>query len=446
VVSSLTRTRLRLGAVFEPLFPLASPVRHRRWPVVGYCIALPVLTLFLLARQPGVAATRTMWAEDGLVFYAEALARPFFSTLVSSYNGYGQLFPHLAMGVVRLVPIADAALATALFGAVAVAGVALIVFHAARGLVPSVAGRVVLSAATVLLPLATIELLDNVVNVPWWLLFACFWVLLWRPVTLGGKIVALVVCFLTAASDPVAAVFLPVAAARTVALPRVAEQWATTGLVSGLVFQVYPIVWGTSLPSHSSSANLLPLLATQVWVQSLTGVQFARAVGSDASYVGVTLGFVVVVAVLALAWRQRDRGVRLLALAGVLTGTVLFLVETWFRGPTLYGTRYAAVPVLLLLSVLIASLSSPGVATRYRTAFVLVCCLVLAPGWVLGFRFANARAAGPQWGEQIEVAAHTCARSHVYAAVVPITPPPWTMRLACWALRPAARADPRSSP
>jgi hypothetical protein len=350
------------------------------------------------------------------------------------------------MGVVRTVPVADAALATALFGAVAVAGVALLVFHAARGLVPSVAGRVVLSAATVLLPLATVELLDNIVNVPWWLLFACFWVLLWRPVTVGGKIVAFVVCFLAAASDPIAAVFLPIAVARTLSLPKVSEQWATMGLVSGLVFQVYPIVWGTPFSTHSSSANLLPLLATQVWVQSLTGAQFARSVASDASYIGVTLGVVVVVAVFAVAVRQRDRGVQLLALAGVVTGTVLFLFETWYRA-AIYGSRYAAVPVLLLLSALIAVLGSPRFTPRYRNVFVLLCCLVLVPGWILGFRADNARAAGPQWGEQIQLAARTCARSHERAAVIAITPAPWTTQLACWALRPGAvRADPRSSP
>jgi hypothetical protein len=229
-------------------------------------------------------------------------------------------------------------------------------------------------------------------------------------------------------------------------LPRAAEQWATIGLLCGLVFQVYAIVWGTPYSSHSSSANLLPLLATQVWVQSLTGVQFARSVASDASYIGVTLGVVVVAAVLALALRQRDRGVQLLAVVSVLTGTLLFLFETWYRGPTLYGTRYAAVPVLLLLSALIASLSSPALGARYRNVLVVACCLVLAPGWVLGFRFDNARAAGPQWGQQIEVAARTCARSHAYAAVIPITPPPWTIRLACWVVRPGARADPRSPP
>jgi hypothetical protein len=229
-----------------------------------------------------------------------------------------------------------------------------------------------------------------------------------------------------------------------VALPRVAEQWATIGLVSGLVFQVYPIVWGTPLSTHSSGADLLPLLATQVWVQSLGGVQLAHSVASDASYVGVTLGVVVVAGTVALAYRQRDRGVQLLALACVVIGTPMFLFEAWYRA-AIYGSRYAAVPVLLLLSALLAAVSSSGFTSRYRNLFVAVCCLVLVPGWVLGFRSVNARSAGPQWGQQIEMAARRCARPHVLAAVVPITPPPWTIRLDCWALRPAARADPRSS-
>ncbi len=402
--------------------------------MAGYCLALPVLTLLLLARQPGVAATRTLWAEDGSIFYADALARPFFPTLISSYNGYAQLFPRLAMGVVRYVPIADAASVIAVFGAAAVAGVALVVFHAARGLIPSVAGRVVLTGATVLLPLATIELLDNIVNVPWWLLFGCFWVLLWRPVSVGGKIVAFVGCFLAAASNPVAAVFLVVVAARALALPRLAEHWASVGLLAGLAFQVYPIVTGTPAPTHSSAANLFPLLTTQVWVESLTGVQFANAVATDASYVGETLGVVVVVCVIAIAFGQRDRGVRALAVTSLLVGTLMFVFEAWYRGPELYGPRYAAVPVLLLLSALIAAVSSPSLTTRYRTAFVIVCFLALVPGWVLGFRFDNARSAGPLWGQQVQVATRSCARSEMKTVVVTITPG-WVMRVPCADLR-----------
>ena len=94
-----------------------------------------------------------------------------------------------------------------------------------------------LAAAVILLPVANTELLDNLVNVPWWLFFAAFWALLWRPRSLSGQVVAALMCFLAAASQPLVGLFLPLAAVRAVSLREPQEQAGGVGLLLGLAYQ-----------------------------------------------------------------------------------------------------------------------------------------------------------------------------------------------------------------
>lgn len=186
------------------LFPL--PADPSPWPrpvvVGGYVAALVVLCLVALVRQVGVAATQTIWAEDAVIFYRYALAHAFWWDLHKAYNGYGQLFPRLAVEVARLAPQRDAAEVIAVCGALSLAALGCLVSHMARGHIASPLLRALLVASMVLLPAATTELLDNLVNVPWWLFFAAFWALLWRPRTLVGKVLAGLVCLLAVGSDP----------------------------------------------------------------------------------------------------------------------------------------------------------------------------------------------------------------------------------------------------
>ena len=80
-----------------------------------------------------------------------------------------------------------------------------------------------------LLPVATSELLDNMVNLPWWLFFAAFWAFLWRPQTAAGRVVAGAVCFLATASEPLVALFVPLAVVRALVLRPLREHAAAAG-------------------------------------------------------------------------------------------------------------------------------------------------------------------------------------------------------------------------
>ena len=139
----------------EPLFP---PARRSSlpWPllVCGYTGGFVLVVVLALARQSGLPATGTLWAEDGVIFYSQAVAHSVLHTLVASYNGYGQLVPRLAVQLTGLGPLRDVPTTVALSGAVGLALVSCLVFHMARGLITSPALRALLVASMVLLPLA----------------------------------------------------------------------------------------------------------------------------------------------------------------------------------------------------------------------------------------------------------------------------------------------------
>ncbi len=187
----------RLGAKLQPLFPIAPEPKSGRRSMVGlYPVAFVGITLAILWRQSGVGATNTIWAEDGSLFYRDAVSQAGISNLVHVYGGYVQLLPRLVFEVIRFVPLRDVASVIAVTGAALVAGLSLIVFRSSAALLRSPIIRGLLVVSMTLLPAAPGELLDNVVNVQWWFVFASFWVLFWRPRSHFGRVAAGTVCLL----------------------------------------------------------------------------------------------------------------------------------------------------------------------------------------------------------------------------------------------------------
>ena len=150
------------------------------------------------------------------------------------------------------LPLRDAADGFAIIGALVTTGCALFIFHASAGHVRSAVLRFVLALAVVLLPVAQLEIADSGVNSPWYLLFALFWAVLWRPGTHAGMAGAAAVGFLTAASTTMSVVFAPLLLARVIALPRLREHAVTAGWAAGCLLQVPYVV--SNLGSAQSRA------------------------------------------------------------------------------------------------------------------------------------------------------------------------------------------------
>jgi hypothetical protein len=466
----------------EPLFPL---VGRSRWPrpllACGYGVGFVLLATVALVRQAGVPAVQTLWAEDGLIFYSQALAHSFWRTLITAYNGYDQLVPRLAIQLTKLAPIADVSAVVALSGAAGLAVLGCIVFHMSRGHIASPALRGLLVAAMVALPLANVEMLDNLVNLPWWLFFAAFWALLWRPETTAGRVIAALVCFLAAASEPLVGVFVLLGVFRVWALPRLKEQASTVGLAIGLAYQG-AVVLGNNGENSFSKAGLTGLpsdFALRVGLGWLSGMRGTDDVVHWDRSVAVILGALLFVAIVAAGFALRSKQARAFTVAAALMAPICFVVPVWLRGagPFMqlaatsigYGGRYAATSILILISAVLvlagqlstdrrrraaahfsdgpgrdgsadeaaggAALAGPrsGFTGGGRAVWVFAaCCALLVPAWVADFRDTNGRSSGPTWQNQLAVAAATCrAKTRERVVLVQIDPHRWVVLLPC---------------
>jgi hypothetical protein len=445
------------------LFPTAGRSPLPAWLLaIGYGCGWAGLSVVVLLRQSGVPATKTVWAEDGRIFYSQATMFSFWHTLGTLHNGYVQLFPRLTVQLALLVPPADVATTLAITGAVSLGGLACLVFHMAKGHIATPAIRTLLPIAMVLLPVANTELLNNLVNVPWWLFFAAFWALLWRPRSIAGLAGSAVVCFLAAGSEPLVALFLPLVVARAVSVRTIAEQAPGAGLVLGLAYQALVIVpsGAKALSNRGGLQGIGQSFAIRAGLGLVGGVKGTNWLFLHDKDLGVALGGVVVGAIVVLGLLTRAPRVRAFTLVAAAYSVACFVVPVWLRdvaeivkvGQVQIAGRYQAVPLLLLASAVLVLADHLGregaapafawittdkttpraVVTSWRAlAAVVLCLAVFAPTWVTDFREPNQRSAGPIWSAQVAKGVARCRGHDSGAVIVPISPPHWTAKLEC---------------
>jgi len=397
-----------LGDLFPPPTGPALRGGPARWAFLLAQAALVVLgAAVMLARFPGRPAWQSVWAEDPGIYLPWALGHPWH--LLQAYGGYLQLMPRLIGQIAALVPIRQASVVFAAGGALVASACGLFAYHASAGQVSSRWLRVLVGLSVLLLPVAQLEIADNGVNTIWYLLVALFWAALWRPRTWGGAAAAAVVAFAAATSTSLALLFVPLFAARMIAVPRrFREHAATTGWALGCVLQLAVIVTShlsRLRPHHPVNAVLyyahevlLPALGWHFsWqLRDLLGLTGASALA----------GGLILVVLAAAAVTQPGR-CRVFVLTAVLTGLLFTAFTSAFAwgGPGQrvwvtfeHGARYSTVPILLLDAALIVA--ADAYAGRWwprPRAVVAVAALVavLAAGWATDFRYPVRRYAGP---------------------------------------------------
>jgi hypothetical protein len=445
------------------LFPLPDRTARRRPKLIvagTYLVALVLLSTVALLRQSGLPATRTIWAEDGSIFYADAVRLSFWKTLLRPYSGYGQLVPRLAAQLARLAPPVDAATVLALSGALGLAAVCGLVFHMARGHISSPLLRCLLVAATVLLPVASSELTDNIVNLPWWLLFAAFWALLWRPQSRAGLLAAALICFLTAASEPLVGLFLPLCVARAMALRTPQQQAPTAGLLLGFVYQGVVMLTANEATMRAKGfQGMGQSFALRVGLGWLTGVKGTDQLMAYHKDLAVALGALALVLVVLAGLWARPLRVRAFTVVAIAFSAICFVVPIWLREASqllsissdVVGARYEAVPMLLVISTVFviagsyaSSLAKPArpahaaqrlqdrAALRGNLVAAAICAALLVPTWVVDFRDTTLRSGGPSWPTEVTKATARCKTAPpASTTLVTIDPPGWSASLPC---------------
>jgi hypothetical protein len=403
------------AGVSRELFPSVPPVR-RRMPrgmsVLIQVVAVLTGVVAMLGRIRGIPAWDGMYAEDYSVFFPGALARPW--RLLVPDGGYVELGPRLIAQLAASLPLRDAAAAFAVTGALIACLCALFIFHASAGFIRSAWLRGLLALAVVLLPVAPIEIPDSGVGSPWYLMMALFFAMLWRPRTRTGMALAAVIGFLTAASEILVIVFVPLLVIRVIALPRVREHAVTPGVLAGCLLQL-PFV----LRGLGGSGSRVGRLATFGQADAFYGHDVVLpALGWHLSWQlrdlagrnGATLiagAFLAIIFACALLAQGRPVRVFLAAalLAGYLETTVAGTLSWWV--PILPvtssfepGSRYCDLPVLLIDAALILTVDCFLRRTAIRpraVAAVIALLAVLCAGWIPDYRYWGNRSNVTNW-------------------------------------------------
>jgi hypothetical protein len=406
-----------LGGLFPAGAVPAPRAPGRRVLIAAAQIAAVVAgVVLLLERVPGRPSWDGIYGEDFWMFLPQALQRPW--QLFSTYAGYEQLLPRVIAQFATYFPLPRAALVFAVSGALVGAGCGLFVFHASAGHVRSTPLRAVLGAALVLMPVALMEVVDSGVGTPWYLLSATFWALLWRPRTRSGMVIAALVAFTSATSMVLAILFLPLAAARLIALRQLREHAVTAGWLAGCLAQV-PMVVSGYLSGQSrlnqqpgSLGHSLAFYAHDILLPSF-GWHLALRLQSATGRTLATVLVAIALAVMVGAILRTQPANRPFVVTAVLAGFVLSVASTTLTPnvaahpvvvalPGLEsGSRYSVAPIFLLEAVAVVGadhlLRRRADGNRRRVArlrpamAVSALVIVLASSWIADFRYAGFR-------------------------------------------------------
>jgi hypothetical protein len=471
-----------LGTLFpEPAWPGPRPLGWRLAGAALQVAAVALGTWLMLLRIPGVPPWDSLYFDDFGTFFTRALNDPW--QLFTPAHGYVQVVPHVAAQLAPYVPLNQVPVVFAVFGALTATACALYVFHASAGHIRSVWLRALLGAAVVLLPIAPLEIADNTLGTPWYMILALFWAVLWRPRTGAGMAVTAILAFAAAASTSVGLLYAPLLAMRLYVLRRPRDHAVTAGWLAGCLAQVPAIVWtydgghsplnkpsltGRS-PAFYAHNDVLPSLGWHLswWLQSFAGRDGATVI--VAVVLAVAFG-----AILITQPQNRLFVVTALAFGFGVTMFLTALLPYPSTSPPVmpdfeWGARYTALPVFLIEAGIIVgadgalrqwwpmrSLSAVGTrgerqrakpdgrtqaaarpVSALMTATVAMALIaVIAGSWVPDFRYANAARAAyatKQWETVVTQWRLDCAVSWsrvITVRVMPAIPIPQTIPCA----------------
>jgi len=414
-----------------------------------------------LLRHPGGVAWDTVYAEDGAVFLADAVAAPGWGGLLSAYAGYYHLVPRLLGALAAAFPAPAAATVLAVSAAAVTAGVAVLVFVASTGHLSSLLARVLVAAPVVVAPLAQQEVPNSVANLHWPALYAVFWLLIWTPPGRVGRMVAPAVLLLTALSDILIVAFLPLAALRWL-LRRDRYSAVLAGLLAiGIMVQMTARFTG----SGSRDLTLDPLPPVTGYLlravpATVLGERWLPEAGADPRRLALAAAAWLLLAVVLLVAVRRVTSPRwVLAGAAAAQSVVLYGLPVVLTGVA--PSRYAVAPGLLLVVALVALLhpapppagsatpagpattsagpaaggeqpapAPPRRATRAPlVAFALLCIAV----WTVNLQVDTERTHGPGWRAEVDRAQMRCAEDATARVELRITPAAsgWRASLPC---------------
>lgn len=444
------------------LFPAAEPeaelgLTPARFAALAAGL-LAIAVVLQLARIGWTGSLDTLWAEDGPIFLAGAIENGFLDAITTEYAGYLVLVPRLIGEVGAAFPLRDAPAAMAVTSAIFVALSGLAVWYAAAAHIASPLLRGALAALTMLTAVGGTETIVSTANVPWFMLVASFWLLLWRPRTRWSATLGALFIAATALSTPGTLFFLPLALLRAFAVRDGRDLAIVGGYFGANLVQLYAI-------ARSDYEGVEPVWTGDIWSVLLQrvadGALFGlRAGGEIWALLGWPFLILITIALLAGlvlgAWRSTP-SVRWLAALTIPIAAVMFVVSIYQRAvaiPMLWhggdwiadAGRYAVVPVMLLVSLVFAIVDrgwrGRNWAQRPRLGVAVVAVILASALVSLPARNVAGRGT-PPWSASMDKAERTCSAAPGSAAIFDISPPGFAFQLSCSTVLASSDAEPR---
>lgn len=425
----LNRDFFRDAPPTSPPGPLAA---------TGAVLAGLLLVGVQLLRLRSSAPLNSLWAEDGFAWLTGAIHDGFLHTLVTPHDGYLQTLSRLVAEPVSLLPVRWFAPAMAIGGALIVAACVAIVWRCSAAYIQSPRLRLALCGLIVLTPAAGVEVFANVTNSIWFIQFATFWLLLWRPASFAAACAAAAILLLAALSTAGVILLFPVWLLRALAIRDRRDVVIVGAPAVGALAQVQPLLTQTHtfLGTPNWSFALFPAYAQRVLGGGVLGNRLAgdawRALGVPFEVLlGAVFVALVLFAVVGVSRRAKllvaltaALSVAMFVLSGYERGIVGFLL--WPRGHSSPGNaRYVICPSLLLLSAGFMALDDQLSLSRTRrwhlaAAAVVVSLVALA---LTAFSPADHALRGtPTWSSSVAVARTQCARRQASSAELFVSP------------------------
>jgi len=416
----------------------------RAWEGIAVVAAFLLLASALQLFRAGPSESlHSLWAEDGPIFLHGALTHGFFDDVASTYAEYLVVVPRLIGEIGAAVPLHAAPEVMNLSGVFVISLAGLAVWFGSAGHIHRPYLRALLVALTVLCPVSGLEAVVSGTYVAWYLSFAVFWMLLWRPATTWGACLAALLVLLTGLSSPTIFFFVPLAALRAIAIRDRRD---------ALVVGAFAIAFLVQVPVTAQSKEEI---ANPTWTHDLWTTFLQRVV--DGSVFGLELGgslwehlgwpFLIALAIGLLAYLAvllaRATSGRLLAALAIATAVVMFIVSLYQRGlgTTMVwgegihnglGGRYSIVPVLLLISAAFVLLESRGRGSSPLLWPIAATALVLLVALATSFDVKTGLGRSmPPWDLSLQAAAAGCRAEGLTEAPVEVTPPGSTVAIPC---------------
>lgn len=431
-------------------------------------LLLAAITLVGWARLPW-AARKVVWAEDGALFLTELEKFGFWPTLFKPYTGYLQFWPRvlteLAAGTGHLGLFADL---ISFLSCLAVGALGAGVYVWSRSVTADRRLRAAFAVLPVLVPMAPMEVLGNVANLHWFVIWACAFLLLELPRTWRGAAALAVLAATFALTELQVAVLLPLLLVHRGSR----KAWAVrAGWSLGLVAQGVSALLAprVTVPDHMNSESIAVgyfvngPLAVLVGDTGTAGGLLARF--GPGLAVASALPFIMCAAV---ALVRGSRHVRLLTATLLAASAALWFAAVWvnvsadmgplfdyahftpgqFRNVSTF--RYGFVPGLCLLGVVVLAVvalltpASPkrpasrwaDALRRARPVALVGVPTLLAAVLLASFTTATTQRSGqPLWAPSVEAARAVCAaHPRLGTAQVAQAPAGWASDLPCSAL------------